>query len=99
MVLQPPVNRNLFDSAEAKGLGLETLPATLEEAVQVAEESEFLRRCCQRGFLNAISRRSSSAAPHCGVRLTGPSTSASTILTPSDPCQRRRKECGKWDAH
>ena len=30
MVLQPPVNRNLFDAAEAKGLGLETLPATLE---------------------------------------------------------------------
>ena len=50
MVLQPPVNRNLFDSAEAKGLGLETLPATLEEAVQVAEESEFLRRVLPEGL-------------------------------------------------
>ena len=50
MVLQPPVNRNLFDAAEAKGLGLETLPATLEEAVQVAEESEFLRRVLPEGL-------------------------------------------------
>ena len=50
MVLQPPVNRNLCDSAEAKGLGLETLPATLEEAVQVAEESEFLRRVLPEGL-------------------------------------------------
>ena len=50
MVLQPPVNRNLFDAAEAKGLGLETLPATLEEAVQVAEESEFLRKVLPEGL-------------------------------------------------
>ena len=50
MVLQPPVNRNLFEAAEAKGLGLETLPATLEEAVQVAEESEFLRRVLPEGL-------------------------------------------------
>ena len=44
MVLSAPVNKNLFDSSEAEGLGLETLPASLEEAVQAAEESEFLRR-------------------------------------------------------
>ena len=44
MLLQAPVNRNLFNPAEAEGLGLETLPTTLEEAVQAAEESEFLRR-------------------------------------------------------
>ena len=50
MVLQPPVNRNLFDAAEAEGLGLETLPATLEEAVQVAEESEFLRKVLPEGL-------------------------------------------------
>ena len=50
MALQPPVNRNLFDAAEAEGLGLETLPATLEEAVQVAEESEFLRRVLPEGL-------------------------------------------------
>ena len=48
--LPEPVNRNLFDAAEAKGLGLETLPATLEEAVQVAEESEFLRRVLPEGL-------------------------------------------------
>ncbi len=38
------MNKNLFDPSEAEGLGLKTLPATLEEAVQAAEESEFLRR-------------------------------------------------------
>ena len=50
MVLQPPVNRNLFDSTEAAGLALERLPATLEEAVQVAQESEFLRRVLPEGL-------------------------------------------------
>ena len=48
--LPEPVNRNLFDAAEAEGLGLETLPATLEEAVQVAEESEFLRKVLTEGL-------------------------------------------------
>ena len=50
MVLQPPVNRNLFDPAEAAGLALERLPATLEEAVQVAQESEFLHRVLPEGL-------------------------------------------------
>ena len=44
MVLSAPVNKNLFDPSMAEGLSLETLPASLEEAVQAAEESEFLRR-------------------------------------------------------
>jgi len=44
MVLPAPVNKNLFDPSMAEGLSLETLPASLEEAVQAAEESEFLRR-------------------------------------------------------
>ena len=44
MVLQAPINKNLFDPTEAAGLGLERLPSTLEEAVQAAQESEFLRR-------------------------------------------------------
>ena len=44
MVLSAPVNKNLFDPSMAEGLNLETLPASLEEAVQAAEESEFLRR-------------------------------------------------------
>ena len=44
MVLSAPVNKNLFDPSMAEGLGLETLPTSLEEAVQAAEESEFLRR-------------------------------------------------------
>ena len=38
------MNRNLFHPAAAGGLGLETLPASLEEAVQAAQESEFLHR-------------------------------------------------------
>ena len=44
MVLQPPVNKNLFRPGEAEGLGLEMLPATLEEAVAIAEESDFLHK-------------------------------------------------------
>lgn len=44
MVLSAPVNKNLFDPSMAEGLSLETLPASLEEAVQAAEESDFLRR-------------------------------------------------------
>ena len=41
MELSAPVNRNLFIPGEAAGLGLETLPASLEEAVEVARNSEF----------------------------------------------------------
>lgn len=99
MVLQPPVNRNLFDAAEAKGLGLETLPATLEEAVQVAEESEFLRRVLPEGLSK---RYFSEELKRCAALRSAPDRAEHErvyYLTPSDPCQRRRKECGKWDAH
>ena len=44
MELSAPVNRNLFIPSEAAGLGLETLPASLEEAVEVAQNSEFLHK-------------------------------------------------------
>ena len=44
MQLSAPVNRNLFIPAAAVGLGLETLPASLEEAVEVAKGSEFLHK-------------------------------------------------------
>ena len=44
MELSAPVNRNLFIPGEAAGLGLETLPASLEEAVEVAKSSEFLHK-------------------------------------------------------
>ena len=44
MELQAPVNKNLFLPGEAEGLGLEALPASLEEAVEVAQNSEFLKR-------------------------------------------------------
>ena len=42
--LSAPVNRNLFIPGEAAGLGLETLPASLEEAVEIAKGSEFLHK-------------------------------------------------------
>jgi len=48
--LQAPVNKNLFDPAEAQGLDLEMLPTSLEEAVQVAQESEFLRGVLPEGL-------------------------------------------------
>ena len=44
MELSAPVNRNLFIPGEATGLGLETLPASLEEAVEAAKNSEFLHK-------------------------------------------------------
>ena len=44
MQLSAPVNKNLFIPSEAVGLPLETLPASLEEAVEVSQNSEFLRR-------------------------------------------------------
>ena len=44
MQLSAPVNKNLFIPSEAAGLPLETLPASLEEAVEVSQNSEFLRR-------------------------------------------------------
>ena len=44
MELSAPVNRNLFIPDEAAGLSLETLPASLEEAVEVARNSEFLHK-------------------------------------------------------
>ena len=44
MQLSAPAIRNLFIPAEAVGLGLETLPASLEEAVEVAKGSEFLHK-------------------------------------------------------
>ncbi len=65
----------------------------------MAEESEFLRRVLPEGLSK---RYFSEELKRCAALRSAPdraSTSASTILTPSDPCQRRRKECGKWDAH
>ena len=44
MQLSAPVNKNLFIPSEAAGLPLETLPASLEEAVEVSQNSVFLRR-------------------------------------------------------
>ena len=60
--LPAPVNNNLFDPAAAEGLGLETLPESLEEAVRVAQESEFLARCLPEGL---ASRYFSEALHRC----------------------------------
>ncbi len=50
MTLPAPVNKNLFDAAEAEGLGLEMLPASLEEAVAAAQQSEFLAKYLPKGL-------------------------------------------------
>ncbi len=50
MTLPAPVNKNLFDAAEAEGLGLEMLPASLEEAVAAAQQSEFLAKYLPNGL-------------------------------------------------
>lgn len=50
MSLPEPVNKNLFDPAAAEGLSLETLPETLEEAVQIAQDSDFLARFLPSGL-------------------------------------------------
>lgn len=44
--LEPPMERNVYEltSHERKDLQIETLPADLNEAVQLAEKSELLRR-------------------------------------------------------
>jgi glutamine synthetase len=49
MELTAPVNRNLF-APEAEELKLEKLPATLEEAVAIAQESEFLKKVLPEGL-------------------------------------------------
>ena len=52
MQLCGPVNRNLFElePPEAAGLGLEVLPATLEEAVDAARQSPFLAKYLPEGL-------------------------------------------------
>ena len=52
MQLCAPVNRNLFelDPQAAGALGLEMLPATLEEAVEVAQASPFLAKYLPEGL-------------------------------------------------
>ena len=60
MELSAPVNRNLFIPDEAAGLGLETLPASLEEAVE-ARSAAFWKSCSASGYFlwdmaNAIDR-------------------------------------------
>ena len=52
MELCAPVNQNLFEltDAQAAGLGLERLPATLEEAVEIARNSPFLAQYLPQGL-------------------------------------------------
>ena len=52
MQLCGPVNHNLFElePPEAAGLGLEVLPATLEEAVDAARQSPFLAKYLPEGL-------------------------------------------------
>ena len=52
MELCAPVNQNLFELTDdqAAGLGLERLPATLEEAVEIARNSPFLAQYLPQGL-------------------------------------------------
>ena len=59
----PPVNKNLFRPAMAEGLGLEMLPATLEEAVRLRRRANFCAESCRRSCPTATMRRNSSAVP------------------------------------
>ncbi|MGI6030288.1 MAG: glutamine synthetase family protein [Eubacteriales bacterium] len=49
--LCPPVNRDLLHDADA-AQGLESLPTSLSQAVELAKHSEFLRRCLPQLALN-----------------------------------------------
>ena len=42
--LPAPVNKNLFDPTEAAAYGLESLPTSLRDAVEIARTSDFVRR-------------------------------------------------------
>ena len=44
MELPAPVNKNLFDPTEAAAYGLESLPTSLRDAVEIARASDFVRR-------------------------------------------------------
>src|SRR5699024_6363438 len=67
MQLCAPVNRNLFelDPQAAGALGLEMLPATLEEAVEVAQASPFLAKYLPEGRAQRYNQQQlrSGAAP------------------------------------
>ena len=44
MELPAPVNKNLFDPTEVAAYGLESLPTSLRDAVEIARASDFVRR-------------------------------------------------------
>ena len=54
MALCPPVNQNLFELTpeQAAAEGLEMLPSTLEEAVEIARQSAFLAEYLPQGLAN-----------------------------------------------
>jgi glutamine synthetase len=56
--LPPPVEQNVFDlgEAERRAAGIETLPTTLGEAIQAAENSELLRRCLGDHLFESVLR-------------------------------------------
>jgi glutamine synthetase len=56
--LPPPTERNVFGMSEAEraAAGIETLPGSLNEAIQVAERSELLRRCLGDHLLESFLR-------------------------------------------
>ena len=84
MELSAPVNRNLFIPGEATGLGLETLPASLEEAVEAAKNSEFLHKFLPDELSRRYYAELCAAARRSRTPPTPPNMSASTTSMPSD---------------
>ncbi len=54
LTLQPATNLNLFTAGLAETEGLETLPSSLAEAVEIARKSEFLSSILPANFLNSL---------------------------------------------
>ncbi len=95
MELHPPVNKNLFSPSEAVGLGLEMLPTSLEEAVAIAEESDFLHKVLPEELSRRYYAESVPGARHCERGRPGGIRTHPLLqrhLTPAGTCVGERSE-------
>ena len=61
--LPEPCNLNLYEPGVAQSLGIETLPDSLEQAIQTAEESESIRKNLPASVLEQYLGRKKRDAP------------------------------------
>jgi glutamine synthetase len=56
--LPPPTQRNVFGMSETdrRASGIEMLPGSLNEAIQIAETSDLLRRCLGEHLFESVLR-------------------------------------------